>query len=96
MIGRGQGRLRDYDLAVTHRVYGLMQSGQMQEAYVVRLLHHLKVPTAELYFHPATVAGGEDLGPNPGDLATLLSPTVRQIIQEREMRLATYPTLREE
>jgi hopanoid biosynthesis associated protein HpnK len=91
----GVGRLRDYDLAVTHRVYGLMQSGQMQEAYVVRLLHHLKVPTAELYFHPATVAGGEDLGPNPGDLATLLSPTVRQIIQERAMRLATYPTLKE-
>jgi hopanoid biosynthesis associated protein HpnK len=89
------GRLRDCHLAVTQRVYGLMQSGQMQEAYVVKLLRCLKVPTAELYFHPATVAGGEDLGPNPGDLATLLSPTVRQVIQERGMRLATYPTLKE-
>ncbi len=89
------GRLQDYHLAVTHQVYGLMQSGYMQEVYVVKLLRHLKVPTAELYFHPATVAGGEDLGPNPGDLATLLSPTVRQVIQERDIRLATYPTLKE-
>ena len=124
------GRLRSHHLTVTHRVYGLMQTGQMQEAYVVHLLRRLKVPTAEIYFHPAAVPGGEatslqaspppqswgeslheaqvpprigglggpfsaGLGPNPGDLATLLSPAVRQVIEERGLRLATYPTLRE-
>ena len=86
----GQNRL-----AVTHRVYGLMQSGQMQEAYVVNLLRSLNVSSAELYFHPTIAPASETLGPNPGDLATLLSPTVRQVIQERELRLATYPTLDE-
>jgi hopanoid biosynthesis associated protein HpnK len=87
------GRLRNHHLIVTHRVYGLMQTGQMQEAYVVNLLRRLEVPTAELYFHPSTEPGDEVLGPNPGDLATLLSPTVQQVIQERGLRLATYPTL---
>ena len=87
------GRLRDHRLAVTHRVYGLMQTGQMQEAYVVNLLRQLEVPTAELYFHPSAEPVSEFLGPNPGDLATLLSPAVRQVIQERGLRLATYPTL---
>ncbi len=86
-------RLRRHHLVVTHRVYGLMQTGRMQEAYVVQLLRRLNEPTAELYFHPATVPGDEALGPNPGDLATLLSPAVRQVIQERGLSLATYPTL---
>jgi hypothetical protein len=70
-----------------------MQTGQMQEAYVVRVLQQLDIPTAELYFHPSTQLGDEPLGPNPGDLATLLSPAVREVIQDRGLHLATYPTL---
>lgn len=87
--------LQKYRLVTTHRVYGLMQSGQMHESYVVRVLRSLKVPTAELYFHPSLADQRERLGPNPGDLATLLSPAVRQVIQERGLQLATYPTLQE-
>ncbi|HIC88741.1 MAG TPA: ChbG/HpnK family deacetylase [Anaerolineae bacterium] len=87
--------LREYSLAVTDRVYGLMETGRMQTAYVVDILRRLRLPTAELYFHPAIKFAGEALGPNPTDLATLLSPTVRQVIQERNLRLATYPTLTE-
>jgi hopanoid biosynthesis associated protein HpnK len=89
-------RLRNHHLAVTHHVYGLLQSGRMHEAYVVKLLRRLKVPTAELYFHPAIRTGKESLGPNPGDLATLLSPVVRQVIEERGLHLATYLTLKDE
>jgi len=91
-----RNRLQGQHLAVTERVYGLMETGQMKTAYVVDVLRHLNVPTAELYFHPSTVFEGEALGPNPGDLATLLSPAVRQIIRERGLRLATYATLQEE
>jgi hopanoid biosynthesis associated protein HpnK len=89
-------RLRDRRLAVAHRVYGLMQSGHMQESYVIGLLRSLRVPTAEIYFHPDLDARGEVLGPNPGDLATLLSPSIRQVIREHGMRLATYATLVED
>ena len=90
-----QSRLRGRRLAVPRRVYGVMQSGQMQEAYVVEVLRHLRAPTAELYFHPSTSAQREALGPNPGDLETLLSPTVRQVIAERGLCLATHSTLEE-
>jgi predicted glycoside hydrolase/deacetylase ChbG (UPF0249 family) len=88
------GRLRSRRLAVVDRVYGLMQSGHMEEEYVIKLLRRLTVPAAELYFHPTTASEGGALGPNRGDLATLLSPMVRGVIQERGMRLATYATLR--
>ena len=87
------GRTRRHALRTTHRVYGLMQTGRMEEAYVVEVLRHMSVPTAELYFHPATLPSDEDSGPNPGDLNTLLSPAVREVIRERDIRLATYPTL---
>jgi hopanoid biosynthesis associated protein HpnK len=80
-------------LTVTDRMYGLMQTGQMEEAYVLQVLRQLSVPTAELYFHPSTVPLEEKLGPNPGDLATLLSPAVRQAIQEGGIELANYPRL---
>ncbi len=88
-----QRRLQHRRLAVTERVYGLMQTGQMEEAYVLKVLRSLHTSSAELYFHPDTAPQAEPLGPNPTDLATLLSPVVRQVIQERGMQLATYLTL---
>jgi len=91
----GVRRLQGHDLEVADRVYGLMQSGKMEEAYVLRLLRSLNVPSAEIYFHPASLPVGEALGPNPVDLAALLSPTIRQVIKERGLCLSTYGTLRD-
>ena len=88
-------RLQGCGLVTARRVYGLMQSGCMEEAYVLQLLRRLNAPTAELYFHPSNTFRTEALGPNPDDLATLLSPAVRQVIQQRGIHLATYPTLTE-
>ncbi len=86
-------RARSNRLAVVDRVYGVMQSGQMREDYVVRALRELTAPTAELYFHPSLEASGEALGPNPDDLAALLSPAIREVIIERKLRPASYATL---
>lgn len=83
-------------LSVTRQVYGLMQTGQMEEAYVLSVLRHLQVPSVELYFHPSTWLEGGPLGPNPGDLDALLSPSVRRAIEERGMHLATYSSLNSE
>ena len=85
--------IRSYRLAVTDRVYGLMQTGQMSEDYMIWLLHRIRVPTAEIYLHPSTVPLDEPLGPNPGDLAALVSPAVREAIVGQGIRLVTYPTL---
>ncbi|MCD6289807.1 MAG: hopanoid biosynthesis-associated protein HpnK [Anaerolineae bacterium] len=89
----GRGRLSRRRLVVTHRVYGAMQTGHMTEDYVARVLQRIEVPTAELYFHPTLGTEVEALGPNPNDLATLLSPTIRSIIRERHLRLTTYARL---
>jgi hopanoid biosynthesis associated protein HpnK len=90
---RSAGRLAPWGLATTDRVYGLMQTGHMDEAYVLQVLGRLNVPAAELYFHPDTAPRSEDVGPNPGDLATLLSPEVARVIDERRLCLAAYPDL---
>lgn len=94
-LRRPGGRLHGRRLVTTDRVYGLMQSGRMTEAYVVDVLRRLEVASAELYFHPSTASQAQAMGPNPGDLATLLSPAVRQVIRERRLRLVTYPALRQ-
>jgi len=86
-------RLKDSHLVTTERVYGLLQTGRMAEEYVVHLLRRLRVPSAEFYFHPTLAPNSEPLGPNPGDLETLLSPVVRHTIEEVGLRLATYATL---
>jgi hopanoid biosynthesis associated protein HpnK len=157
-------------LAVADRVYGLMQSGRMEEAYVLRVLSSRQSPASapqaalsgatgrlprqratseeslsaatresslswrrgdtfgaeplkmtavsrsdlpvsslpstppggrragtwaiELYFHPSLEPQSEPLGPNPGDLATLLSPAVRRAIEAGGLMPASYATLR--
>ncbi len=87
---------RASSLAVTEKVYGLFKSGSMTEDYVAGILRSFRGKSAELYFHPTVGQRIAALGPNPGDLATLLSPRIRQIIEERGIRLATYPSLRRE
>jgi len=89
-------RIGPQSLVAPERVYGLMQTGQMDEAYVLRVLGQLRDPSAELYFHPSMGPQGEAMGSNPGDLRALLSPGVRRAIEEQGIRLATYSTLRSE
>jgi hopanoid biosynthesis associated protein HpnK len=82
-------------MVVADRVFGLLQSGAMEEPYVVRVLQSVEAPVTELYFHPTSASEAVPLGPNPGDLAALLSPAVRRIITERRLELASYATLEE-
>lgn len=91
-----QRRLPARATVVTDRVYGLLQSGHMSEAYMLLVLDRLNagVRTAEMYCHPSTQWLGEPYGPNPWDLAMLLSPAVRDKIQQWGIRLTTYPELR--
>jgi hopanoid biosynthesis associated protein HpnK len=83
-------------LAVADHVYGLMQSGRMEEAYVLRILARAPNDSRiELYFHPTLASAAEPLGPNPGDLATLLNPAVRQAVEAHGWARTNYAALRE-
>ena len=80
-------RLRREGFAVPSRTYGLFESGDMGEDYVVDVLREMREPDAEIYFHPTIGARLDPLGPNPGDLETLLSPRVRAVIERRGLVL---------
>lgn len=88
-------RLRRSPLAVAQRVYGLMQTGDMNERYTTMLLNHLQGESAEVYFHPTAGSRQGALGPNGVDLQTLLSPAIRQVVERRSLRLCSYADLRE-
>jgi hopanoid biosynthesis associated protein HpnK len=90
-----EGRLAQSPVAFTDRVYGLLQTGQMHERFVAGLVRRIShtVCSAELFFHPCTQPLSRPFGPNPGDLAALLSPRVRQAIDERGAQLISYADL---
>jgi hopanoid biosynthesis associated protein HpnK len=93
---RGARRARAAGLRVPARSFGLMQTGAMSEGYLLHLLARLDspaVPTAEVYLHPTTGERLEPLGPNPDELAALLSPRVRALAARRGLRLTTYAGL---
>jgi hypothetical protein len=77
-------RCRRTGLDTVSRTYGFLQSGAMDEQYVLAVLQQLNVP-AEIYFHPTVGPRLDALGPNPQDLATLLSPTIRQQMEARQL-----------
>lgn len=82
-------------LARTDRVYGLYQTGRLSESYLLHLLDRIpaNVRVAEIYGHPSERDLGEPGGPNPGDLAALLSPHVRERVQHIGARLISYRDL---
>jgi chitin disaccharide deacetylase len=88
-------RLQGTPVVFAERVYGFLMSGQMHEATVTRLLGRIPgtISSAEVYFHPDTSAQTEPFGPNPGDLAALLSPRVRAAIIQRGAILTNYAGL---
>ena len=84
-------RWRSDDLSLT-QAFGMLHSGMMTEDYVVWLLRRLPRGVTEIYFHPSSEPASGDAGPTPthrssAELLTLLSPRVRQILQEEGIRL---------
>ncbi|MDW8308749.1 MAG: hopanoid biosynthesis-associated protein HpnK [Verrucomicrobiales bacterium] len=67
----------------TDRVFGLLQNGRVDEAYVLRLLERLPPGDSELYAHPA-------LGEFEHELAALISPRVRARVTQNGIRLVRY------
>ncbi len=82
-------------LARADRVYGLYQTGRLSESYLLYLLERIppSVRVAEIYSHPSERDLGERDGPNPGDLAALTSPRVRERVQQMGARLISYRDL---
>jgi chitin disaccharide deacetylase len=88
------GRLRRYgeDLLISHsikfadRVYGLLQTGNITEEYLLGLIPQIQADLVEIYSHPAVF--------QPGDveLAALLSKQVREVLNVNGFQLTNYRT----
>ncbi len=88
-------QLKSWPVKTTQRVYGNLQSGQMSETYLLRLLREVDQPAIEVYFHPSTARTAVPSGANRGDLKALTSPKIQSLITERHFHLCSYTTLPE-
>jgi hopanoid biosynthesis associated protein HpnK len=91
-------RLRRAGLAVNDHLLGLAWSGAMTESRVLRLLAALPAGASELYCHPAVEQTPALARTMPSyrpaeELAALLSPAVRGLVDERRIELVSYADL---
>jgi hopanoid biosynthesis associated protein HpnK len=91
---RARRLMRVRGLKFTDRLFGLHQSGHLDEDYVMSVIDRLGEGTTELYFHPAA-----DIGGNPPaaeaqlEVEILTSARVRDAVRLRGVELITFADL---
>jgi hopanoid biosynthesis associated protein HpnK len=91
---RARRMMREHGLKSTDRLFGLHQSGHLDENYVLAVIDRMGEGTTELYFHPAADIGG---APPPAEaqleVEILRSARVRQALDARGVELITFADL---
>ena len=93
---RARGTLGGKPVFLCERVYGQLQTGNMNTVYTLRLLDRLHTSTSEIYFHPGTPharalpAAQQINGICDVELQALLDPAVRARIEALEIQTGTY------
>jgi chitin disaccharide deacetylase len=89
-----QPQLQKAGITVMERVYGLLQSGEMTEAYLLGLISDIQASSVEIYLHPATTQPGEPIngpiGSGEQELAALLSDRVRDVFATAGFTMTNY------
>jgi chitin disaccharide deacetylase len=85
----GEGLLKANQIKFADRVYGLLQTGDMSEEYLLGLIPQIEAELVEIYSHPDLVNteinnGGEV------ELAALLSQQVREMLTVKGFELSNY------
>ncbi|MBM3833904.1 MAG: ChbG/HpnK family deacetylase [Verrucomicrobia bacterium] len=83
---RAASSLRKKNIRYTRAVFGLLQNGQVDEEYLLKLLPRLPAGVSELYSHPS-------LDEFRTELDALISPRVRSLVQARSVRLIRHQDL---
>jgi len=91
-------RLHAYQIKFPDRLFGLHQSGDVNESYLLRLLPKLREGVTELYCHPSFLPCPEVQRWTPtyrrdAELAALTSPAVRAAVAEQAIHLISYRNL---
>lgn len=91
---RCEKKLRGRGFVVPEKVYGLLQTGNLNEEYLLGLIPQMARTTSEIYAHPLAPDAEEwNARENPRgaiELQALLSPRVREAIQQAGFKLTTY------
>lgn len=75
-------------------LFGLHQSGNLSERYLLGVIDRLPEGVIEIYFHPAADLGrGAPLPSAQAEVELLTSPRVRRALERRAVRLITYREL---
>lgn len=102
LLGRWcERRLEGRGFVQPHKVYGLLQSGDMNEDYLLGLLKKMPPESSEIYAHPLAATGNQIADEtakqeNPGgvrELQALTSSRLRQAIGTAGFQLANYESL---
>jgi len=86
LSGRARRALAAKKIRHTAAVFGLLQNGLVDTAYVVKLLPRMPAGDSELYSHPS-------LDQFKNELDALTSPTIRQLSQQLGIQLIRYQDL---
>ena len=88
---RCEKKLRGRGFVVPEKVYGLLQTGNLNEEYLLSLLPQMARTSCEIYAHPLAPDAEEwNVQENPRgaiELQTLLSPRVREAIHKAGFKL---------
>ncbi|ALB41370.1 MULTISPECIES: hopanoid biosynthesis-associated protein HpnK [Nostocales] len=88
----GEGLLKANNIKFADRVYGLLQTGDMSEKYLLGLIPQIESELVEIYSHPALVNTETNNG-GEVELAALLSQEVRQLLTVKDFKLSNYNQL---
>lgn len=90
----GEGLLKSKGIYFCDRVYGLLQSGRMNQEYLQGLIPQIQAEVIEIYSHPAIAFPGEPLNGPAGagevELAAWLSDSVRELLMTNGFELTNY------
>jgi hopanoid biosynthesis associated protein HpnK len=91
-------RLRAAGIVSSDRVFGMHQTGHVDERYLLHVIATLPPGVSEIYAHPATrqaamMAGFQDGYDHAGEVAGLSSPRVRAALEAAGVALTTYRDL---
>lgn len=91
-------RLRAAGIVSSERVFGMHQTGHVDEAYLLHVIARLPPGVSEVYGHPATgqaaaTAGFQDGYDHAAEVSGLTSPRVRAALDRGGVELTTYRDL---
>ncbi|MDD1414694.1 hopanoid biosynthesis-associated protein HpnK [Dolichospermum sp. ST_con] len=88
----GEGLLKAHNIKFADRVYGLLQTGDISEKYLLGLIPQIEAELVEIYAHPDLVNTDINNG-GEVELAALLSQRVRELLTMKGFELSNYSQL---